>query len=109
MMFDFRDVAAASKAEQIRAFAVEQTIEFHRDQTSLGVGFTTGDFLNMTKCIEDYIHHGDTGNSIISAIEEGYNEGRFQVKEAVEEWYTNVDLNDLFSSKGWTNIKKAED
>lgn len=33
---------------------------------------------------------------------------RLEVKKAVEEWFSNVDLDDLFITKGWMKWKKKD-
>lgn len=74
-MFDFADVHAANKTEQIRAFSVEQAVEFCRDQTAVGIGARYADLISLSKMIEDYVTNGDTTSSIAAAVEEGYSEG----------------------------------
>lgn len=101
MMFNFSDIHLANKNEQVRAWSVEQAIEFHRDGTSIGIGMTFTDLISLSKMIEDYITHGDVSNSITTAVDEGVREGRFEVKQEVEKWFANVDLDDLFRTKGW--------
>lgn len=101
-MFDFSDIRAAGKEEQIRSWCVEQAIDHLR-----GVDVPMQGVITLSKMIEDYVVNGDVNGSISAAVEEGYSEGRFQVKEAVEEMLQNlprtqtVDLNALFRSRGW--------
>lgn len=95
-MYDFRDIGAATTDQQIRAWSVEQAIDALRM-----VPFAHQDVVTLAKVIEDYVSNGDVSGVIQSAVEEGYSEGRFEVKEAVEEWFSDVDLNDLFQTKGW--------
>jgi hypothetical protein len=94
-MIDLERLQAISKAELVRAFCVEKTLE----NAPLGTDGAT--IVNVSKMIEDFITNGDTSGTITTAVEEGYREGRFEVKEAVEEWFSNVDLKDLFVTKGW--------
>lgn len=54
MMYDFRDVHAASKKEQIRAYAIEQAIEADRDST-----MSTNQLVNAAAAIEKYILDGN--------------------------------------------------
>jgi hypothetical protein len=96
LMFNFADVRLASKQEQIRAWSVEQSIDLLRDAP-----LPMQSIIEMSKMIEDYVTNGDISGVIQNAVEEGYSEGRFEVKAAVEEWFSNVDLDDLFRTKGW--------
>ena len=96
-MFDFADIRAASRDQQIRAWAIEESTEF---LASTGCAYQ--DVIVLAKMIEDFVQHGDVTGVIQAAVEEGYAEGRFEVKEAVEQWFSNVDLDDLFQSKGWS-------
>lgn len=62
-MFDFRDVQASSKAEQIRAYSVEQAIEV------LSGSAPTDDMVIKTaEAIEQFIVHG---KSIESTFRDG--------------------------------------
>lgn len=103
-MFDFDDVKSASKEERVRAWAVEQSVDVLRSELT-----PYQDVIVLAKMIEDYVVNGDVTGVIQAAVEEGYSEGRFEVKEEVERWFTNVDLYDLFASKGWTRSVKSED
>lgn len=107
-MYDFSDVQYAPKSEQVRAWSVEQAIEFHRDGTNVGVGMTFANLISLSKMIEDFVVNGDTTSSITSAVEEGVSEGRFEVKELVESWFSDVDLDDLFRTKGWKKTEKSD-
>lgn len=95
---DFSEIRTASRDQQIRAYSVEQSTLFLRDH---GMDPPYQDLINLSKMVEDYITHGDVFGVIQTAVEEGYSEGRLEVKEAVEEWFSNVDLDDLFKTKGW--------
>lgn len=53
-MFDFRDVGAATKDEQIRAWSIEQAIDIYRSSTS---GDSEGVLANAAE-IEKFIKEG---------------------------------------------------
>jgi len=55
-MYDFEDVRAASKDEQIRAFAMEKAI----DALGLGSGVPADHYVNTAAKIEQFIKTGDT-------------------------------------------------
>ena len=103
-MFDFSDVRAATKDQQIRAWAIEESTDF---LTATGCAYQ--DVIVLAKMIEDFVQHGDVTGVIQAAIEEGYSEGHFEVKEAVEQWFGNIDLNDLFQTKGWFRSTSESD
>lgn len=104
-MYDFSDVRLATKDEQIRAYSVEKAIEVLVHAAPSGQ-----EVVNVSKMIEEYIRNGDVTSTIQYAVEEGYREGRFEAKEAVEEWLSNdrlesgarINLDQLFEIKGWT-------
>lgn len=107
-MFDFSDVHAALKDEQIRAWSVEQALDLiGRLPVHKTVPYQ--DAITISKMIEDYVKNGDVTGVIQTAVEEGYSEGRFEVKEAVEEWFSNIDLTDLFATKGWNTKSEGSD
>lgn len=99
-MIDFIDIRSGTKSEQIRAYSVERSIEL------VGIGGSAEAVICVSKMLEDYITTGEMpSNAITAAVEEGYGEGRFEVKEAVESWFDNVDLDDLFKARGWVDQK----
>lgn len=55
-MYDFRDVIASSKDEQIRAWAVEQAIEFYPE------GAHESKIVQAAAKIENYIKNGSTND-----------------------------------------------
>lgn len=57
MMYDFRDVIASTKVEQIRAWSVEQAIEHVRDVLDAGLHLPGG-LLGTAAQIEDYVLNG---------------------------------------------------
>lgn len=57
MMYDFRDVIASTKDEQIRAWSVEQAIEYVREMLDAGL-HVPGGLLGAAVQIEDYIKNG---------------------------------------------------
>lgn len=98
-MFDFNDVTMANTDQRIRAWSVEQAIDF------IGVEVPCEQVITFAKMIEDYVTNGDVTGVIHAAVEEGLSEGRFEVKEAAEAWFSNIDLDDLFKSRGWIDEK----
>lgn len=52
-MYDFRDVSAASKSEQIRAWSIEQSIDMQR-----GMIVEDEDVIKLAKRIEEYVNNG---------------------------------------------------
>lgn len=48
--------------------------------------------IDMTDKVAAFIETGKSGE---------LSKARFEVKEAVEDWFSNVDLSDLFRTKGW--------
>ena len=88
---DFRDVVAPERAEQVRAWAIERAIEH------LGYGSRPRELVACASLIEDYVL-GDRSIAV--------NEMLMDVKNSVEEWFTNVDLTDLYKSRGWIDQKR---
>lgn len=56
-MYDFRDVIASTKDEQIRAWSVEQAIEYVREMLDAGL-HVRGGLLGTAVQIEDYVRNG---------------------------------------------------
>lgn len=57
------------------------------------------DFNRLCDALEPY---GVTvTDDVFAAVLQMLAEARIEVKDAVEEWFTNVSLDDLFSVKGW--------
>lgn len=53
-MYDFRDVSAASKAEQIRAWSVEQAIN-----SLTGAEITNQEFVGRAEAIANFVLNGN--------------------------------------------------
>lgn len=96
----------ATKDEALRGYAVERAIEV----VYPGAHSSAQDVLNVAKMIEDYITTGEVTGTIQAAVEEGYSEGRLEVKQLIEteipvfDSYGNetfLDLTALFVNKGW--------
>lgn len=100
-MFDFDNVVTAGHDERVRAWSVERSIEI------LGPMTPGATVVSVAKIIEDYVRNGDVTNFITHAVQEGYQEGRFEVKEAIERECiaSPLDLDDLFKAKGWIDQK----
>lgn len=56
MMYDFRDVITSSKEEQVRAWAVEQAIEFYPEGTH------EDKIVRAAAKIENYIKNGSSND-----------------------------------------------
>lgn len=106
-MMDFGDIRSASQGQQIRAWAIEQSIDHLRPQYAHE---PSQNVISLAKMIEDFVSNGEVVGAIQAAVEEGYREGRFQAKEAVEsvisvdDGYGNqvhLNLDSLFVSFGW--------
>jgi hypothetical protein len=101
-LMDFGDIRTATKSEMIRAWAVEEAVAW--------AGSTNGqDLVCVAKMFEDYVTNGDVSGVIQTAVEEGYREGRFEVKQVAEEWFSNIDLDVLFKAKGGIDQKGMSD
>lgn len=105
-MIDFADFGRANFGranfdQQVRAYSIEKALNY------LNNAFESGETLIIVaKLIEDYVVNGDLTSVVSSLVEEGLTEGRFEVKEAVEEWFSGVNLDDMFQVKGWSNPKQ---
>lgn len=93
---DFRDIPS-NREEQIRAWSIERAIQIH------GSYQPVAEIIAAAVMVEAYVTSGDATSAITAAVEEGYNEGRFQVKEAVEEKFEKIDLTPLFKANGWVD------
>lgn len=59
MMYDFREVNATSKSEQVRAWAVEQAIQHAENvMSSLTLSVDTDQVIGMATKIENYVKNG---------------------------------------------------
>lgn len=101
---DFDKIAEVTRAQRIRAWCVDKTIEHGSDKHLCGQ-----DVINLAQMFEEYVTTGETLSTIAYAVEEGRIEGRFEVKTEVEEWFSGVDLDDLFKAKGWVDQKMMID
>ncbi len=45
----------------------------------------------------------------MDGYEYGLDDGRFEVKRAAEEWFTDISLDDLYAVKGWSTHKVGSD
>lgn len=103
---DFKEIATASPVQQIRAWSIEKALEYsHSHRETYG---TAESIITAAKMFEDYVMNGDVSPVITAAIEEGLIEGRFEVKEKVEEWFSDVALDDLFKVEGWVSPDKEK-
>lgn len=100
-MYDFNDIHAASKSEQIRAYSVERALEHFQINRDAPSG---QELICLAKMVEDYVTNGDVTGAITTAVEEGYSEGRYEVYEALRNQgvpLTQTELRNLFIEKGW--------
>lgn len=95
-MIDLR-ATSITKDELLRAWCIEKTIE-----SSLFRDASGQEIVNIAQMLDHFVKEGEVGPEATRAVyDEGAREARFEVKEAVEEWYSVVDLGDLFKTKGW--------
>jgi hypothetical protein len=97
-MFDFRDIQAASKDEQVRAWAIEQALEYRKPMDA----DTT--LLNTASCIEHFVKTGEVIQPQLEAVyNEAARESRFEVLEAAthEGITTPEELRDVYRRRGW--------
>lgn len=95
---DFNEIRTPTSDQRVRAWCIDKALEHGRDKYLHGE-----DVVHIAKMIEDYVNTGDVSGTIATAVQEGRIEGRFEVKSEVEEWYSNISLDDLFQVKGWTS------
>jgi hypothetical protein len=94
-MIELNEMPGVPDKTKIRAWCIERALLVAGEQSAAEV-------IGIGKMLENYITTGDLEEEVLfAAYNEGASESRFEVKNAVEEWLSNVDLDDLFLTKGW--------
>ncbi len=107
------DVALDEMAQRERAFGQSGIADaYHNAQTLIRVaveqGFANAHAEGVTEA--NAVRDRNFGNlRWMDGYEYGLDDGRFEVKRAVEDWFTDISLDDLYAVKGWSTHKVGND
>jgi hypothetical protein len=106
MGVDFEMIPRVDVKQTVRAWCVERSLE-HARHNYVG---SFQDIISLSKMIEDYVTDGNVEGAIQKAVEEGYSEGRFQVKEVLETegFSQGLTLDKIFENNGWTRNNEKD-